>query len=55
MPEALLTVGLIYFTWRAWREKHWSAARRIQYTIITVAALGLIAWTHYWNLQGFRF
>jgi hypothetical protein len=51
----LLTPGLIYFTWRAWRESYWSPARRIQYTIITVAALGLIVWTHYWNLLGFRF
>ncbi len=52
---ALLTVGLVYFTWRAWREDYWSKARRIQYTLITAAALGLIVWTHYWNLLGFRF
>jgi CubicO group peptidase (beta-lactamase class C family) len=52
---ALLTVGLVYFAWRAWREGYWSVARRIQYTVITVAALGLILWTHYWNLLGFRF
>jgi hypothetical protein len=52
---AVLTIGLVYFTWRAWRESYWTAARRIQYTIITLAALGLIVWTHYWNLLGFRF
>jgi hypothetical protein len=52
---AALTVGLVYFTWRAWRESYWTVARRIQYTVITVAALGLIVWTHYWNLLGFRF
>ena len=52
---AALAIGLIYFTWRAWRGSYWTAARRIQYTVITVAALGLIVWTHYWNLLGFRF
>jgi hypothetical protein len=52
---AALTIGLVYFTWQAWRESYWTAARRIQYTVITVAALGLIVWTHYWNLLGFRF
>jgi hypothetical protein len=52
---AALAIGLAYFAWRAWRERYWTAARRIQYTVITVAALGLIVWTHYWNLLGFRF
>jgi CubicO group peptidase (beta-lactamase class C family) len=50
-----LTLGLIYFAWQAWRKNDWSVARRIHYTLITLTALGFIAWTHYWNLLGFRF
>jgi hypothetical protein len=50
-----LALGLVYFTWQAWKVNYWSIARRVHYTIITVAALGLIVWANYWNLLGFRF
>jgi CubicO group peptidase (beta-lactamase class C family) len=52
---AALTPGLIFIAYRAWKEGTWSAGRRVQYTVITVAAVVLIAFTHYWNLLGFRY
>jgi hypothetical protein len=53
--SAALTPGLIYVTWRAWKEGVWTAGRRVQYTVITVTAAVLIAFNHYWNLLGFRY
>jgi hypothetical protein len=50
-----LALGLVYFTWRAWRVNDWSVARRVHYTIITVATVGLLVWANHWNLFGFRF
>jgi CubicO group peptidase (beta-lactamase class C family) len=52
---ALLTVGLLVFTVRAWKEGYWSTFGRVHYSLITLAALAFIWFVNYWNLLGFRF
>ena len=42
-------------TWLAWRERYWSLAGRLHYTLVTLGALGFVWWLSYWNLLGFRF
>ena len=50
-----LTLGLFVFTVLAWKNQYWSAIKRVQYSLITLAALGFISFLNYWNLLGFRF
>jgi len=50
-----LTLGLLVFTVLAWKNQYWSAIKRVQYSLITLAALGFISFLNYWNLLGFRF
>jgi hypothetical protein len=38
----------------AWRERAWSVAGRVHYTLVTLAALAFTWWLSYWNLLGFR-
>jgi CubicO group peptidase (beta-lactamase class C family) len=49
VPLALL------FTIRAWVNSYWGFLGRAHYTLVTVAALVLLAWLWHWNLLGFRF
>ena len=49
---ALLTVGLLIFTVRAWKEGYWSTFGRVHYSLITLAFTWFV---NYWNLLGFRF
>ena len=50
----LLALTLLYFTWRAWREKYWGWGSRIHYTLVTWAGLMFIWLAIYWNWLGFR-
>jgi CubicO group peptidase (beta-lactamase class C family) len=51
---AAALVGLILpvFLVRAWRERYWSAATRVHYTLVTLTALGMIPYLYSWNLLG---
>ncbi len=51
---AILTVGLLIFTVRAWREGYWSIFGRVHYTLFTLAALAFTWFVNYWNLLGWR-
>jgi hypothetical protein len=48
-PVAVVLAGL------AWREGTWSLGGRIHYTLVTLAAVGLMWWFNNWNLLGWRF
>jgi hypothetical protein len=52
---AVLTPGLAVFTGLAWKERYWSLAGRVHYTLVALAALALVWFLNYWNLLGFRF
>lgn len=45
-----LTLGVAVFTVRAWRDRYWSVAGRVHYTIIAVAALVFVVLLRNWNL-----
>jgi hypothetical protein len=52
---AVLTIGLVIFTVLAWKNKYWSLAGRLHYTLITLAALAFIWFLNQWNLLGFHY
>src|SRR5919202_2081026 len=47
-----LTLGLFVFTVLAWKNQYWSVIKRVQYSLITLAALGFVSFLNYWNLLG---
>lgn len=49
-----LTLGLLTFTVMAWKNRYWSLLGRINYSLITIAALSFISFLNYWNLLGIR-
>jgi CubicO group peptidase (beta-lactamase class C family) len=49
-----LTLGLLVFTVLAWKNQYCSAIKRLQYSLITLAALGFVSFLNYWNLLGFQ-
>jgi CubicO group peptidase (beta-lactamase class C family) len=50
---AVLTVAAAVFAALAWKEKYWTVAERVHYTIVTVALLALLWWANAWNLWVF--
>lgn len=50
---AMLSIALIAFTVAAWRRQWWLLPGRLSYTLVSVAAVGLVAWHAHWNLLGF--
>jgi CubicO group peptidase (beta-lactamase class C family) len=55
LAASILVIGPLIFTFLAWRRRFWSLAGRIHYTLITLALLGMVWLTYYWNLLGFRY
>ncbi len=52
---AVLTVGALGYTVLAWKNRYWSIANRVYYTLVTVAALAFVWFLNNWNLLGWRF
>ena len=46
----VFTGGVLGFTVRAWRERVWSQAARIHYTVVAVAATAYVPFLLYWNV-----
>ncbi len=53
--SALLTVGALAYAVPAWKERYWSVAFRIYYTLVTVAALAFVWFLNFWNLLGWQY
>ncbi len=53
--SAVLTVAALVYTALAWKDRYWSAAFRIYFTLVTVAALAFIWFLNQWNLLGWRY
>jgi len=53
--SALLTVGLLAGCALSWRERYWSAAFRLYYTLVTVSAAAFIWFLSFWNLLGWQY
>lgn len=50
----LLALPLPIFAGLAWGNRWWRVPTRMHYTLVVLAVLAGIWWTHYWNLLGFR-
>jgi CubicO group peptidase (beta-lactamase class C family) len=55
LAAGILTIGLVVFAVLVWRNGYWGVWGRVHYTLVTLAALGLVWWLNYWNLLGFRY
>jgi hypothetical protein len=53
--SAVLTTGALIYTVLAWKDRYWSIAFRIYYTLATGAAVAFVWFMNYWNLLGWRF
>jgi CubicO group peptidase (beta-lactamase class C family) len=51
----VLTLGLAVAASAAWRNGYWSLRKRVQFSLMTAAALAFIPYLHHWNLLGFRY
>jgi len=52
---AVLTLLLLYLTYRAWNKKAWSLSGKIHYTLLTLVLLISLWQLNHWNLLGFQF
>ena len=52
---ALLGLTLPVFAFKSWKHGYWTIARRVYFSIVALAGLLMIPFSHYWNLLGFRF
>jgi hypothetical protein len=50
-----LTIYLIVVTFGVWRQRFWTAGRRVGYSVLTLAAAVLCIFFWQWNLLGWRF
>jgi hypothetical protein len=50
----LAAVLVVQFT-SMWTDPVTSRASRFQYSLLTAAAVGFVAWLAQWNLFGYRF
>jgi len=53
--SALLTIGALVYAVLAWKERYWSVAFRIYYTLVTVVALAFVWFLNFWNLLGWQY
>jgi len=53
--SALLTIGALFFTYVAWKNKYWSVCGRVHYTLVALASLAFLWFLIYWKLLGYHF
>jgi len=52
---AVLTVGSLFYTVLAWKDRYWGVSYRVYYTLVTIAAVDFVWFLHYWNWLGWRY
>jgi len=55
MVAALLTVGVVYSSVKAWREGYWRPGRRIHYSLVAFASVYMTIFYYYWNILGLQY
>jgi len=56
VPAILVMAGIATFvTLQAWRRKGEEMRDRIEFTLVTAAAILFLWWASYWNLLGWNF
>ncbi len=53
--SAVLTAAALVFGVVVWKSRSWGVARRVHYTVATLAALGFVWFLNQWNLLGWRY
>jgi uncharacterized membrane protein len=53
--SSILTLGVVLFTFRAWKNGYWTGFRRVHYTLFAVFAVGLVWFYWYWNVLGVQY
>jgi CubicO group peptidase (beta-lactamase class C family) len=51
-PAAVVGLSLPFFLVRVWKDRYWSVATRIHYSLVTVTALCMVPYLYHWNLLG---
>jgi len=55
IPLAIASASLPLLAAFAYAKRYWHTAGRFHFAIVTLAAIILVAWEHYWNLLGHRY
>ncbi len=55
LVAALLGLGVLFFTLKAWLRRYWTRCQRVHYTLVFIAALAFLWFLNYWNLLGWKF
>ncbi|WP_341187930.1 serine hydrolase domain-containing protein [Paenibacillus sp. FSL H7-0756] len=50
-----LTLALLVSAILVWKNKYWTAIKRVHYTLVALAAVVLAIFFYYWNLLGWQF
>lgn len=50
-----LTLGVVWFAVRAWKDGFWTRYGRVQYTVIALASIGFLWSLNFLNLVGYHF
>jgi hypothetical protein len=53
--SAVLTAIAVPYMVLAWKDRYWSVAARVYYTLVTVAAVAFVWFLNHWNLLGWRY
>ena len=53
--SSVLTLGVVLFAVRLWRDAPWTRFQRAHYTLFALFALGFVWFYWYWNLLGFQY
>ncbi|GGF85786.1 FmtA-like protein [Paenibacillus albidus] len=57
MPVILvgLALSLLVLAILVWKNKYWTAFKRVHYTLVTLSAVAMTLFFYYWNLLGWQF
>ncbi|MFD2876535.1 hypothetical protein ACFTAO_12120 [Paenibacillus rhizoplanae] len=50
-----LTLAILISAVLVWKNKYWTALKRVHYTLVTLSAIVLTIFFYYWNLLGWQF
>ncbi|WP_235441602.1 serine hydrolase [Paenibacillus sp. IHB B 3415] len=50
-----LTLAMLVSAILVWKNKYWTAFKRVHYTLVTLSAVVLMIFFYYWNLLGWQF
>jgi len=52
---AALTVGALFYTVLAWKNRYWGVTFRVYYILVTIVAVAFVWFLNYWNWLGWRY